>query len=104
MVEKLFDEQMEYYKAIDVWSKKDRVTVVRYRCFQLLPDGGYTVQKSDYYKAPFRDTLSAQHEKQFLELLSEESPKVRSALFPTLIEAVSAFDRDFQNRTDAGRP
>jgi hypothetical protein len=87
---------MEYYKAIDVWSRKDEGAVVRYRCFQLLPDGGYSVQSADYYKAPFRDTQSAQHEKQFLELLSEESPKMRSRLFPTLIEAISAFDRDFQ--------
>ena len=104
MVKELLDEQMEYYKAIDVWSKKDQVTVVRYRCFQLLPDGGYTVQSADYYKAPFRGTQSAQHEKQFLELLSEESPKVRSPLFPTLIEAISAFDHDFQNLIDTEQP
>jgi hypothetical protein len=96
---------MEYYKAIDVWSRKDNATLVRCRCFQMLPDGGYTVQSADYYNSPFRDTRSAQHEKQFLELLLEESPEVRSPLFPTLIEAISAFDRDFQKlRTDAEQP
>jgi hypothetical protein len=93
---------MEYYKAIDVWSRKDDGRIVRYRCFQLLPDGGYCVQSADYYHAPFGDARPAQHEKQFLELLLEEAPKVRSPLLPTLIEAIRAFDRDFREPgTDA---
>jgi hypothetical protein len=86
---------MEYYRAIDVWSRKDEGQIVRYRCFQLLPNGGYSVQSADYYSAPFCDAQFTQHEKQFRELFSEEDPKVRSPLFPTLIEAISAFDRDF---------
>jgi hypothetical protein len=86
---------MEHYKAIDVWSRRDEGTVVRYRCFQLLPDGGYSVQSADYYKAPFLDSRPAKHEKQFLELLLEEDPKVRSPLFRTLVEAIRAFDREF---------
>jgi len=95
----------EYYKAIDVWSRKDEGTVVRYRCFQLLPDSGYSVQSADYYNAPFRDARPAQHEKQFLELFLEEAPKARSPLSPTLVEAISAFDRDFQGQgTDAAQP
>jgi hypothetical protein len=96
---------MEYFKAIDVWSRKGEGTVVRYRCFQKLPDGGYTVQSADYYHAPFLEVQAAQHEKQFLELFSEEAPKVRSPLFPTLLEAICAFDQDFQQpETDAERP
>jgi hypothetical protein len=87
---------MEYYKAIDVWSRVDQGRVVRYRCFQLLPGGGYTVQSADYYSAPFHDARPAQHEKQFLELLSEEAPEVRSPLFPTLIDAIRAFELDFK--------
>ena len=93
---KLLNAEMEYYKAIDVWSKKDEGTVVRYCCFQMLPDGGYTVQSADYYNVPFREGQSVQHEKQFLELFSEEVPRLRSPLFPTLMEAILAFDRDFR--------
>jgi hypothetical protein len=93
---------MEYYRAIDVWSRKDEDTIVRYRCFQLLPDGGYSVQSADFYKAPFRDARPAQNEKQFLELFLEEAPKSRSPLFPTLIEAIGAFGQDFiEGGTDA---
>ncbi len=87
---------MEYYKAIDVWSRRDKGTIVRYRCFQLLPDGGYSVQSADYYRPPFRDAGPAQHDKQFLELLSEVAPKARSPLFPTLIDAIRAFELDFK--------
>jgi len=87
---------MEYYKAIDVWSRKNKSTVVRYRCFQLLPDSGYAVQSADYYNAPLRDARPAEHEKQFLELFLEEDPKVRSPLFPTLVEAIRAFDQEFK--------
>jgi hypothetical protein len=87
---------MEYYKAIDVWSRRDRGTIVRYRCFQLLPDGGYSVQSADHYHAPFRDDRPAQHEKQFLELFLQEAPEVRAPLLPTLLEAIRAFDRDFE--------
>ena len=64
---------MKYYKALDVWSRKNEKTVVRYRCFQLLPDGGYSVQSADHYHAPFVDTRAGQLDKQFLELLLTEA-------------------------------
>jgi hypothetical protein len=86
---------MEYSKAIDVWSRKEEGRVVRYRCFQLLPDGGFSVQSADYYNAPLQDARTVQLEKQFLELLLEEASEVRSPSFPSLIEAINAFDRDF---------
>jgi len=93
---------MEYYKTIDVWTRKDKGRLVRYRCFQSLRDGGYCVQSADFYNAPFADARPERHEKQFLELLLEEDPKERSPLFPTLIEAIRAFDRDFrEHETDA---
>ena len=96
---------MEYYKAVDVWFRKNEGTVIRYRCFQLLPDGGYSVQSADYLHAPFQDTRHAQHEKQFLELLLEEAPKLRSPLFPTLIEAIRGFELDFkESGTDDEQP
>lgn len=88
---------MKYYKALDVWSRKNEKTVVRYRCFQLLPDGGYSVQSADHYHAPFLDTRAGQLDKQFLELLLTEAPEVRSPPFPTLDEAIRAFVREFED-------
>jgi hypothetical protein len=94
---------MEYYKAIDVWSRRDEDRIVRYRCFELLPDSGYSVQSADYYSAPFLDARSGHLEKQLLELFLEEAPKARSPLFPTLIEAIHAFNLDFKE-ADAEQP
>ena len=88
---------MKYYKAIDVWFRKNEKTVVRYRCFQLLPEGGYSVQSADHYHAPFLDTRAGQLDKQFLELLLTEAPEVRSPLLPTLDEAIRAFVREFED-------
>jgi hypothetical protein len=87
---------MKYYKALDVWARKNGKAVVRYRCFQLLPDGGYSVQSADHYHAPFDGIRAGQLDKQFLELFSEEAPEARSPLFPTVDEAIRAFVREFE--------
>jgi hypothetical protein len=87
---------MKYYEALDVWSRKDEKTVVRYRCFRLLPDGGYSVQSADHYHGPFADIPARQLDKQFLELFLEEAPEIRSPLFTTLDEAIRAFVREFE--------
>jgi hypothetical protein len=84
------------YRAIDVWVRKES-TIVRYRCFQVLPREEYCVQSADYYRPPFNDVKAAQLDKQFLELLSEQAPDSRSDLFSSLTEAINAFDRDFTN-------
>ena len=87
------------YKAIDVWRRK-KETVVRYRCFQVLPDETYCVQNADYYRPPFSSAQADQQDQQFLELLMEEAPDSRSKSFPSLDEALQAFDRDFANNGD----
>ena len=80
------------YKAIDVWSRRNGA-IIRYRCFQVLPNESYCVQSVDFCRPPFEEEF--QHDKQFLELLNENAPELRSPLFPSLTEAIEAFDRDF---------
>jgi hypothetical protein len=92
---------MKYYKALDVWCRKNEKTIVRYRCFQLLPNGGFSVQSADHYHAPFADSRAEQLDKQFLELFLAEAPEARSSLFPTLDEAVRAFAQEFADRDPA---
>jgi len=86
---------MKLFKAIDVWGKQDDGTAVRYRCFQILPDGGYCVQSADYY--PPADTGLEKLEKQFVELFIEQEPDDRSGVFLTLEKAIMDFDRKFGN-------
>ncbi len=89
-------------KAIDVWKRLPDGHVVRYRCFEILGGGGYCVQSADFFTLPIDDAQLKFFEKQFLELLIEEDPTERSAIYPTLEQAIEAHDRDFSE--DAAPP
>ena len=83
---------MILYEAIDVWRKQNDGTAIRYRCFKVLPEGGYCVQSADYFP-----TVNADLEKQFIELFTEQEPDERSGIFSTLKEAITNFDQEFGN-------
>ncbi|MBX7220589.1 MAG: hypothetical protein K1Y36_11635 [Blastocatellia bacterium] len=83
------------YQAIDIWIRKDEETLVRYRCFQVLPLGKFCVQSADFYRQPFDQVQSIQLEKQFLELFLEEAPEIRSGLFESLEAAIQAHEEIF---------
>jgi hypothetical protein len=83
---------MSLYKAIDIWERKDSRTVVRYRCFESLDTGTFSVQSADFYhdgKQP------AKLDAQFLELFTEQDPAERSGEHVTLKAAIAAHNRDF---------
>lgn len=84
-----------FYRAVDVWIRRAPGALTRYRCFELLPAGGYCVQSADFYSAADPKPMSS-GESQFLELLLEEAPDQRSEVYPTLEEAIQAHDREFQ--------
>jgi hypothetical protein len=85
------------YKSVDVWQRKENA-VARYRCFHILPDDLYSVQSLDFYRPLFSDQMVSGLNKQFLELLTEEAPELRSAGSASLAEAIAAFDREFGNK------
>jgi hypothetical protein len=85
------------YKEISVWKKVDEKTLLRYRCFQVIPDDKYCVQSADVYSLPLDDVQTKYFSKQFTELLAEEEPEVRSGkLYDSLQEAIVSHDMDFQ--------
>ncbi len=83
------------FKAIDVWKRLGKGRLVRYRCFQVLPGGGYCVQSADFYDAGQAEEAAAEHERQFLELLREQAPDARSSTYDTLEEAIAAHEGEF---------
>jgi hypothetical protein len=83
---------MSIYRAIDVWERKDSRTVVRYRCFESLDSGRYCVQSADFYHD---DKLSANLDRQFIELFTEQDPAQRSGEHDTLKAAIAAHKREF---------
>ncbi len=83
-------------EAIDVWKRLSEKEVVRYRCFKNLSTERYSVQSADFYKSP-HDLKRATHlDGQHLELLAEQFPDDRAGSYDSLVEAIEAHDRDFE--------
>ena len=87
---------MKLFEEIKVWRRGNSGETICYRCFRIFPSGEYCVQSADYYHSSAEDG-GAEHERQFLELLSEQEPDERTGSFATLAEAIHAFEQDFGN-------
>jgi hypothetical protein len=83
------------FKSFDVWKKISTARLVRYRCFEDADTGKFCVQSADFYNLPIKEEQFVQSEKQFLELMIEESPFVRSGAFDSLAEAIAHHDSEF---------
>ena len=86
---------MSLYKTIDLWERKDSRTVVRYRCFESIDNGRYSLQSADFY---YDGKSPANLEGQFVELLTEQDPAQRSGEHATLKAAIAAHNRKFAKR------
>jgi hypothetical protein len=83
------------FKAIDVWKRISDSEAVRYRCFQNLQTGKYSVQSADFYRLPENPTQSPQLERQHLELFVEQAPDERTGAHETLEAAIEAHEAEF---------
>jgi hypothetical protein len=82
-----------YFRSVDVWEREDS-RIICYRCFELIPDGGFCVQSADFYSNGSEERGQS-FNRQFLELLSGQDPADRSHVFGTLEEAISAHKQYF---------
>lgn len=87
---------MRHYRPLDIWVRLGQGKLIRYRCIEVLPGGGFCVQSKDFYHSPFEAATVAQLDLQFMELLSETPPEKRSGLYQTLEEAIRAHDDAFK--------
>lgn len=85
------------FEEVDVWVRGNG-EVYRYRCFRRLSDGRYCVQSMDVLR-PGGDpaTVRLLADDQFVELLTEADPTVRSPTFSSLPEAIEAHNAEFGN-------
>lgn len=84
------------YESVDVWKRISEDQLVRYRCFRVSPGAKFCVQSADHFHLPIAEEVKEQHEKQFLELLSEEAPDEREKAYDTLEEAIEMFEKGFE--------
>lgn len=86
---------MKLFEQINVWHRVDDSESVCYRCYRLLPDGGYCVQSADFFRLNQVDKQDLN--RQQIELFLEQSPDERSELWPTLEEAIRNFQKEFES-------
>jgi hypothetical protein len=89
-------EMSETCRSFDIWRRADAHTIERYRCFEDCSTGRFCVQSADSYRSPVTEDHIKFLEKQFIELLVEQSPFERSGSFASLEEAISDFDKSFE--------
>lgn len=90
---KVFGKLM--YRSFDVWCPMDKGSLVRYRCFEVIPLGKFCVQSKDFYRKPVDESTVQQLDFQFLELLLEELPDARSEMFDSVAAAIQAHESEF---------
>jgi hypothetical protein len=83
------------FKAIDVWKRISDSEAVRYRCFQNLQTGEYSVQSADFYRLPRNPAQSDRLEQQHIELFVEQAPDERTGSHETLEAAIEAHEAEF---------
>jgi hypothetical protein len=83
------------FKAIDVWKRISDSEAVRYRCFQSLRTGKYSVQSADFYHLPENPAQSDQLDRQHIELFVQQAPDERTGAYDTLEAAIDAHGADF---------
>ena len=84
-----------FYKEYNVWRRFEKKLVV-FKCLEIVPNGGFCVQSSDvYYKGDIENQLK-NHSIQFLELLLDEKPEIRSGIFNTIEEAICDHEKSLE--------
>lgn len=84
---------MRLYEEVNVWRRVSEFELICYRCFKVIPEGGYCVQSADYHRANSANETAFQ--RQYVELLLDQCPEQRSEVWPTLEEAIEHFRQDF---------
>jgi hypothetical protein len=84
------------FKEISVWRRVDDNTLLQYRCLQALPDGGYFVKSSHFYREPIDGEQIRQAQFYFLDgMLGDALSAIPKECYETLEEAIARHEDDF---------
>ena len=82
----------ETYKSFDIWKRRGAHELVRYRCFEDCSTGRFCIQSADFYRLPITNDQIQSLEKQFIELLLDQSLFERGESFASIEEAIKNHD------------
>lgn len=96
-------KKSQLFREVNVWRRVDDKTLLRYRCLEKLPEGGYFVKSSHFYREPI--TWDSEQIKQaefyFIDSMFGEGLLAASKeSFASLEEAIAKHDEDFECSID----
>lgn len=87
-----------FYKEINIWKPVDDRTVTRYRCFEIMPEGKFFVQSSDYIYEDSDEKYRESLDDYFFDSLSKENfEEMSKNASETLEEAIAKHEADFKD-------
>ena len=80
---------------LKVWRRDVDGVAVLYRCLRDDETGRYAVQSADFFRLPVDGARIESSDRQFVELLIEQSPLERCEWHPSVAAAIAAHERAF---------
>jgi hypothetical protein len=87
------------FVELNVWKRIDDTTLIRYRCFRVIPDHVFFVKSSDFYYYPLDEKQITEREHYFLDSLFQDAlEELPEEVYETLEEAIQMHDEAFRDR------
>jgi hypothetical protein len=91
-------KKAQLFKEISVWRRVSDNTLLQYRCLQVIPDAGYFVKSSHFYREPIDREQIYQAQFYFVDgMFGDALLEITKETFDTLEEAIAQHDKDFDN-------
>lgn len=89
-------DKRRLYCEMTIWRQIDDQTLIRYRCFHVLPDNKYCVKASDFVRYPLQESVLKTQEQYYLESLFDDGLEMLlTDACNSLEEAVAKHNQDF---------
>ena len=90
------------YRRHTIWRRIGSDRAVRYVCFESLREATFSVQSCNSLALPVDQNLLLEHVEQAAQLFNDADPHERPGSFPSLVEAIEAFEQEFGLDRDEG--
>lgn len=80
------------YRVSDVWRPGDSDTLIRYRCVEILPHGGFRVVARDAFALPVRQPDLSAAEVAFANALAKWLESAPPGGYPSIPEAIQQYE------------
>ncbi len=90
---------MDLFQEVTVWERVSDTLAIKYCGLHHLESQQYAIQSADYFHLPVTHQPIMASQKQFVELMLDESPKARCDWYHSLPAAILAFHQQLTANT-----